>query len=430
MNEMAVNVLLIFVFILLSAFFSSSEMIFSTANKMRLRQRYEDKPTIFAKWANELSNKYEDMLSTVLVCNNLVNSAMSSVCTLIVVHLLGEGFIWVSVLSATLLLLIFGEIAPKIIAKAMADKAIYYYALPMKVLNIVFFPLNKLVMLFVSLVSKIWKKAKTDTETMTEDDLESMIELAESEGVIEEDRSDLLQNALNFDEVLAYQIITPRVDMLYLDIEDDYNEILEVISKSSFSRIPFYKGTVDNIIGILHLNRFYKALSSIGQEDERVDIESILLEPVFVHKTMPLPQVLSKMKEEKVHMVIVTDEYGGTMGILTMEDVLEQIVGEIWDESDEVEVEITELSDTEYDVSGDMRIFDFFDFFDLEDAEFEDDNATVGGWVTDMLEGEVEEGSQLSFENLKINVTEMSSRRIERLHVLVNKVEEEEEDLF
>ncbi len=423
------NVLIIIGLVILSAFFSSSEMSFSASNKMRLKQRFEESPTLAVRWAKDVSDNFEDALSTILICNNLVNTAVSSVSTVIVIELLGEGFGWVSVLAATIILLIFGEIAPKIIAKALADKIIYYYAFPMKILNTIFFPMNKVVVFIVGIISKIWKNSKSDAETMTEDDLESMIELAESEGVIEEDRSDLLQNALNFDEVLAYQIITPRVDMLYLDIEDDYNDILEVISQSNFSRIPFYEGTVDNIIGILHLNRFYKALTSIG-EDQRVNIRSILLEPVFVHKTMPLPQVLSKMKEEKVHMVIVTDEYGGTMGILTMEDVLEQIVGEIWDESDEVEVEITEISDTEYNVSGDMRIFDFFDFFDLEDAEFEDDNATVGGWVTDMLEGEVDEGSTLSFENLTIKVIEMSSRRIERLNILVSEPEEEKEELF
>ncbi len=409
---MSLYVILMVLLVLLSAFFSSSEMTFSSSNKLRLKQRYEENPTLTVRWAKHVSDRFEDLLSTVLICNNLVNTATSTVGTLIVEELLGEGFAIVSTLCVTLILLIFGEIAPKIIAKALADKAVYYYSVPMRILNTVFFVPNKVVVFVVDKVSKIWNNAKSDTESMTEDDLESMIELAESEGVIEEDRSDLLQNALNFDEVLAYQIITPRVDMLYLDIDDDYDEILEVISNSNFSRIPFYEGTVDNIIGILHLNRFYKALSSVGDEDMRVDIRSILLDPVFVHKTMPLPQVLSKMKEEKVHMVIVTDEYGGTMGILTMEDVLEQIVGEIWDESDEVEVEVTEISDTEYNIRGDMRIFDFFDFFDLEDAEFEDDNATVGGWITDMLEGEVFEGAEVSFENLSIKITEMSSRRV------------------
>lgn len=426
---MSFYVLLMILLVLLSAFFSSSEMTFASSNKLRLKQRYEEKPTLAVRWAKDISDKFEDALSTILICNNLVNTATSTVGTLIVAELLGDGFAWVSTLAVTLILLIFGEIAPKIIAKAMADKAVYYYAFPMKILNTVFFPLNKVVVFVVSLISKIWTNKKTDTEAMTEDDLESMIELAESEGVLEEDRSDLLQNALNFDEVLAYQIITPRVDMLYLDIDDDYNDILEVIYQSNFTRIPFYEGTVDNIIGILHLNRFYKALSSIGEE-QRVDIRSILLEPVFVHKTMPLPQVLSKMKEEKVHMVIVTDEYGGTMGILTMEDVLEQIVGEIWDESDVVEVEVTEISDNEYNISGDMRIFDFFDFFDLEDAEFDDDNATVGGWLTDLLEGEVEEGSGTIFENLTIRVIEMSSRRIERINVLVGEQIKEAEELF
>ena len=423
------NYVLIVLLLLLSAFFSASETAFSSSNKLRLKQRYEDNPTLLVRWAKGIADKFEDTLSTVLICNNLVNTASSSLATIVVISLLGDNFVWVATVVMTLLVLIFGEIVPKIVSKALADKAIYFFAIPMKILTIIFFPLNKVVVFIVDVISKIWKEAATDTDVVTEDDLESMIELAESEGVIEEERSDLLQNALNFDEVLAYQIITPRVDMLYMDIDDDYSEICEGIRESKFSRIPFYEDTVDNIIGILHLNRFYKALASIG-EDQRVNIKSILMEPVFVHKTMPLPQVLSKMKEKKVHMVIVTDEYGGTMGILTMEDVLEQIVGEIWDESDEVEVEVTEISETEYDVSGDMRIYDFFDYFDLEDVEFDDDNATLGGWVVHMLEGEADEGSVLTFENLTVTVTEMSSRRVERLHVHVSEPEEEEEDLF
>ncbi len=424
-----INILLIVFLVALSAFFSSSEMAFLSANKMRMKQKYEDSPTFLVKCAKGITDKFEDTLSTILICNNLVNTASSSLATLVVIGALGESFAWIATIVMTLIVLIFGEIVPKIVAKALADKVVYFFAFPMKILNTVFFPLNKIVVFIVSVLSKIWKRAAERSDIVTEDDLESMIELAESEGVIEEDRSDLLQNALNFDEVLAYQIITPRVDMVYLDIDDDYSDIVEVITGSKFSRIPFYEDTVDNIIGILHLNRFYKALASIG-EDQRVNIRSILMEPVFVHKTMPLPQVLSKMKETKVHMVIVTDEYGGTMGILTMEDVLEQIVGEIWDESDDVEVEVTEISESEYDISGDMRIFDFFDFFDLEDAEFDDDNATVGGWITDMLEGDVVEKSTLTFENLTITVTEMSSRRIDRLHVHVGEIEEEEIDLF
>mgnify|MGYP003294007841 CR=1 FL=1 len=283
-----------------------------------------------------------------------------------------------------------------------------------------------LIKAFVGLVSKMWEKNISDSESVSEDDFENIIDIVEDEGVLDEEQCDLLQNALDFDEVLAYEIITHRIDMDAIDIRDPYEVNLRKIEETIYSRLPVYEDTTDNIIGVLHLNHFYKAYVEKG----KVNLRDLLLPVNFVHKTMPLPDVLEKMKENKCHMVVVLDEYGGTMGILTMEDVLEQIVGEIWDESDEVEVEITEISDTEYNVSGDMRIFDFFDFFDLEDAEFEDDNATVGGWVTDMLEGEVDEGSTLSFENLTIKVIEMSSRRVERLNILVSEPEEEKEELF
>ena len=235
---------------------------------------------------------------------------------------------------------------------------------------------------------------------------------------MDEESCDLLQNALDFDEVLAYEVITPRVDMEALDIRDPYEVNLKKIMQTTYSRLPVYEDTPDNIIGILHLNRVYKQLV----DDERINIRKIMLPVTFVHKTMPLPDVLEKMKDNKFHMVVVLDEYGGTMGILTMEDVLEQLVGEIWDETDDIEREFVCIDETHFEAEGDMRIYDFFDEFDMdidEDEEFEADNITVGGWVISMLDGEIKKDDSFLYENLKITVLDADEKRVEKIAIEV-----------
>ena len=277
----------------------------------------------------------------------------------------------------------------------------------------------------INLISRLWESKTANPEAISEDDLENIIDIVEDEGVLDEEQCDLLQNALDFDTVLAYEIITPRVDMDALDIRDPYEINVEKIAETSYSRIPVYEDTPDNIIGVLHLNHFYKEYVDGG----RVNIRALLRPATYVHKTMPLPDVLEKMKETKSHLVIVLDEYGGTMGILTMEDVLEQLVGEIFDESDEIEREFVCLDDTHFEADGDMRLYDFFDEFEIdidEDEEFENDNSTVGGWTVTMLEGEAKEGDQFRFENLLITVKAAEEHRVER--ILVEELEEESEE--
>ena len=241
--------------------------------------------------------------------------------------------------------------------------------------------------------------------------------------MLDEEQCDLLQNALDFDTVLAYEVVTPRVDLEAIDIHDPYEKNVKKILDSTYSRLPVFEDTPDNIIGILHLNHFYKEYVA----NDRVNIRSLLLPVTYVHKTMPLPDVLEKMKDSKSHMVVVLDEYGGTMGILTMEDVLEQLVGEIWDETDEIEREFICIDDTHFEADGDMRIYDFFDEFDIdidEDENFEYDDSTVGGWTMTMLDGEASKGDSFIYKNLKITVIKAEEHRVWR--VAVEKLPEEE----
>lgn len=336
---------------------------------------------------------------------------------------------WVATVVMTIVVLIFGEITPKVLAKQMAEQFCLITAVPIYILSVILSPISWMINGFVKLSSFLWKSNIADTDAVSEDDFENIIDIVEDEGVLDEEQCDLLQNALDFDEVLAYEIITPRVDMDALDIRDPYEVNVRKINDCIYSRMPVFEDTPDNIIGILHLNRFYKEFVA----KERVNIREMLLEVTFVHKTMPLPDVLEKMKETKTHMVVVLDEYGGTLGILTMEDVLEQLVGEIFDESDEFEREFVCIDDTHFEADGDMRIYDFFDEFDIdvEDEESMEDTATLGGWVVSMLDGEINEGDSFTFENLRFTVKKADEKRIEKIEVEeLPKPEEDDEDEF
>lgn len=409
------------------AFFSATEIAFSSANAIRLKNRKKNNGSLGHLTAMKILESYDDYLSTVLIGNNIANMAISSLATIIVVDMWSEKYTWVSTLAVTLLVLTFGEIIPKVLAKQMPEDFCVIAALPIYILSWILKPLNIVVTGFVNLVSKLWQSGVSDSEAVSEDDFENIIEIVEDEGVLDEEQCDLLQNALDFDEVLAYEIITHRVDLDALDIRDPYEINVKKCCETTFSRLPVFEDNADNIIGILHLNHFYKKFV----EGKKVNIRELLIPAVTVHKTMPLPDVLDKMRETKRHMVVVLDEYGGTMGIVTMEDVMEQLVGEIWDENDEIEREFVEVGENKYEADGDMRVYDFFDEFDIdieEDEDFELDSATIGGWAQTMLDGEAEEGSQFSFENLVITVLQVDGIRIERLGVEIIPHEDEDDD--
>ena len=422
MNE-SLRYLSIVLLILLSAFFSATEIAFASVNSARLKAMRQKKDTLALSLAAKIVDDYENMLGAVLIGNNLVNIAASSIATLIVMDYLGAGYAWVATLVMTLLVLTFGEIIPKVLAKQFAESFSVAVAIPIYVLSVILRPITIIMMAFINLVSKLWQSSVADPDAVSEDDFENIIDIVEDEGVLDEEQCDLLQNALDFDTVLAYEVVTPRVDMEAIDIHDPYEKNVKKILDSTYSRLPVFEDTPDNIIGILHLNHFYKEYVS----NDRVNIRSLLLPVTYVHKTMPLPDVLEKMKDSKSHMVVVLDEYGGTMGILTMEDVLEQLVGEIWDETDEIEREFICIDDTHFEADGDMRLYDFFDEFDIdidEDENFEYDDSTVGGWTMTMLDGEASKGDSFTYKNLKITVIKAEEHRVWR--VAVEKLPEEE----
>lgn len=415
----------IVILIFFSAFFSGTEIAFASVNPARLKSKRQQKDNLALTLAEKIVDNYENTLSAVLVGNNLVNIASSSIATLIVMNLKLPS--WVATVVMTFIVLIFGEIIPKVLAKQMAEQICYITSIPIYILSVILKPVTWLIMGIVKVGSFFWKNSVSDSDSVSEEDFENIIDIVEDEGVLDEEQCDLLQNALEFDEVLAYEIITPRVDMEAIDIRDAYEVNIKKLEEATYTRVPVYEDTPDNIIGILHLNHFYKSFVS----EEKVNIRELLLPVHHVHKTMSLPDVLEKMKETKSHMVVVLDEYGGTMGILTMEDVLEQLVGEIFDEGDDMEREFVCLDETHYEADGDMRVYDFFDEFDIdieEDEEFETDTATLGGWLITMLEGEPEEDDEFIFENIKLTIKKTDGRRIERVSAEIIEIEEDKED--
>lgn len=403
----------------LAAFFSAAEMAFASANRIRLENAAENGDRS-AKVACAIFNKYEDMLSTVLICNNLVNIAASSIASVIALLLVGDGnsglATTIASVTITLLIIIFGETMPKIVAKKNANRYSTNFAYIVRGLMFILKPILFVIVGAINFITKPFKGERpVDEQEAAALELVSIIETVEGEGVIDEERSELLQAALDFSDISASEIMTSRVDMLSIDIDDDWDEIMETILSSSYSRLPVYEDSIDNIIGVLYLNHFFKAISGA----EQIDIRPLLLTPCFVYKTLKLPAVLAEMRKSRTHIAIVTDEYGGSMGLVSMEDVFEELVGEIWDETDEIEEEVIERAENLYELDGDMSMGDFLEMLDWDENAIDTESATVGGWTIESLEHFPVRGEKMSYENLTVIILEVSGQRVERVLVKV-----------
>lgn len=399
-----------------SAFFSGSEIAYASANKVRLKKAAEV-GNKRAKTAYYISEHFDDALTTILIGNNLVNIAASSISTVIAISLMGESGTIVATIVMTIIILTFGEIAPKIIAKQQCDKFVLLVSFPLRFLIYILKPVIVVVVGFVNLVSKLWKKDNNNEPSITEEELVSIIESVEEEGVIDSERSDLLQSALEFSDISVEEILTPRTDMMAININDSMDSIIETVLESPYSRIPVYDDSIDNIIGILHMGRFFRKLV----DNKEIDIRSILIDACFVHKTMKLPDLFDELKDRRLQMAIVTDEYGGTMGCITMEDILEELVGDIWDEADEIVNDFKIIDENTYEVSGDLSLRDFFDYVDIDDRDFESDYSTVGGWAMEMIDDIPSIGDIFKYKNLTIKVIELDGMRVTKLAVFAEK---------
>ncbi len=405
-----------------SAFFSSTEIAFASVNKTRLKRSAEE-GVVRAKWALEISEHYDKALCTILIGNNLVNIASSSVATVIAMSLVGDAGVAIATGIMTVLLLIFGEILPKQLAKQFCDSYAPATAPLLRLFMVITSPLVYLFMKMIAVLSHLWGGGQHD-EGITIEDLTSIIETVEEEGVIDEDCSELLHSAIEFDETEVREIITHRVDMLALDINDDPDEIIAAALESRYSRIPIYDDSVDNIIGILQVNHLLREL----MDGQKPNIGNLITDVEFVPQSKKLPAVLEQLRQHKNHIAVVTDDYGGTLGIVTMEDILEELVGDIWDETDEIDPDITEETENGFTMDGSMMLSDFLAHIEVEDEELEDHITTVGGWATEVMGDYPDEGQSFRYRDYVITVEETDEFRVTKLRVLHDPQEETEDE--
>ena len=409
--------------IALSAFCSSSEMAYSSCNTIRL-EGMKDDGSKRASLALLITERFDDALSAILIGNNLANIGASSLASVLVILITGgEEYAWLATLILTILVIIFGETIPKISTKKNPNTVALRHAPVVRFLMVALWPLIWLVVKLIHLITCKLPEQDAGSPEEAVEELQSIIETAEVEDVLDEDQSELLQAAIDFADVSALEVMTARVDVCAIDIDDDWDDILAVIEEAPYSRLPVYEDSIDNIIGVLYLNHFLKALS----DGDRVDIRKLLMPTCYVYKTMKLPAVLNQLRRAKQHLAIVTDEYGGTLGVLSMEDVLEQIVGDIWDETDTVEQEMVCRGEGEYELEGSMLLADFLDTLGINEDAFEAESSTVGGWTLEMFGGFPHVGDSFRHENMTVTVLGMvDGRRVGKVLVQVDPEEKEE----
>lgn len=399
-----------------SAYFSATETAFSSLNKTRIKTLAEDGHKR-AKLVLKLSNDYDRLISTILIGNNIVNILAASLGTLMFVKLLGEDIgATVSTVVVTVVVLIFGEISPKSIAKDFPEKFAMFSAPIIQFLIWILTPLNFLFWLWKKFLSLFLKKK--DDEKLSQAELLMFVEEVQEGGSIDTNEGHLLRNAIEFGDLKAEDILTHRVDLEALPVDATPEEVAEQFENSKFSRLPVYKEDIDHIVGILHLKDFY-GINGITTQP----ISEIMTPPLFIHRTEKISDLLKQLQATKSHMAVVVDEYGGTLGIVTMEDILEELVGDIWDEHDDVLEDVRNIGYDTYRVNCSMSIDDFCQQFDI-DAQSE--SSTVNGWISEQLDKIPEKGDKFSYKNLDITVTDIDSHRPLFVSVHVNPVEEDE----
>ncbi|MBR6632854.1 MAG: HlyC/CorC family transporter [Clostridia bacterium] len=416
-GSIAIQIVALIILVSLSAFFSASETAFLTFSKSKMKTEAEE-GNKKAKLVMKLNEKYDKLLSTILVGNNIVNILATSMATVLFTSIITNGDIAVTISTVvmTLLVLLFGEITPKTLAKKSSYKVSKNFVKPLNFICAILTPLTYLFNLWQKLIVNIVKDE--DDQSVTEEEIITVVEEAAIGGEIDEQESELIKNVIRFSDLAVNDILTPRVDVVAVEKGWDRQKIAAVFSQSEFSRLPVYDETIDNIIGILYQKDFYSDTSSPVSQ---------LVKPVkSIFTSMKISKLLRYFQETNCHMVVVNDEYGGTAGIVTLEDVLESIVGEIYDEHDEVVEDIVTLSDTKYKVLGSVAIDKFMEFFELEEEIEDSDVTTFSGFVAHNL-GEIPEEATFEYKNLKITITNTDANRLVDAEVEVFPKEEPEE---
>ncbi|MDF0726872.1 hemolysin family protein [Cytobacillus sp. S13-E01] len=414
MAELPLNtIILLVVLIFLSAFFSSSETAFSSVNRIRLKN-YVDENRRGSKKALYISDNFDKALSTILVGNNIVNIAAASISAKVATDLFGgnTGLV-VSTVVMTILILIFGEVLPKSFAKENAESFTLQISGVLLLLMRIFTPITYLFVLLKNMASKLIKSTN-ESPSVTEEEIKVMIDLSEEEGVIDNKEKELVHRSLDFNDILVGEILTPRIDMSAIEVSQPIDDVLAMFLEERYSRVPVYEDNIDNIIGVLSEREF---LSHLVQKKEII-IRELVRDPFFVVESMKISMLLPELQKSKTHMAIVVDEFGGTSGLITLEDILEEIVGEIWDEHDEKIKIFNKIDDNNYEFNAEIPLDEFVKIMNVEEPE--STYHTLGGWIFESIERVPSNGEQFDYVNLTLTVTEVENRRIRKVMVNIN----------
>ena len=412
----ALQILFLVLLILFSAYFGASETAFSSYNKARMKNDAEDGDKK-AKKVLKLSENYEKLISAILIGNNIVNIIATSISTLLFVSLIKNGdlAVTVSTIVMTVTVLIFGEITPKTIAKKAPERMAKRFSKPLSAILTLLTPLTAIFSVWQRFILKVLKAE--DESGVTEEEIITVVEEAASGGEIDEQESELIKNVIKFSDLDVNDILTPRVDMAAVEIGWDRQRIAEVFSETEFSRLPVYEESLDKIVGILYQKDFYN--------DSSLPVSQLIKPVKFIFSSMKISRLLKLFQESKCHMVVVNDEYGGTEGIVTLEDVLESLVGEIYDEHDEVVEDILQISENTYRALGSTAMDKLYETFDLQEVPEDSDITTLSGFAAHQLEKIPEEGDSFEYENLNITITKTDSNRVIESRIVVSEKEEE-----
>ena len=419
LSELLPSIVAMVFCVIMSAYFSATETAFSSLNKTRLKALSE-KGNKKADLALSLEEKYDKLISTILIGNNIVNITLASIGTLMFVKIMQgdqDAGATLSTVVVTVTVLIFGEITPKSIAKDNPEKFAMFSAPFLHALMVVLTPINFLFSQWKKLISKIFRVSE-DTK-MSQEELLLLVEEVQQEGSIDESEGELLKNAIEFRDQVAEDILTHRTDLEAVCVDTDKEEVARVFTQSRFSRLLVYEENIDNIVGVLNIKDFYM---NSGITDK--PLQEVMTPPIFIHQSEKIRDLLNQLRAAKTHIAVVIDEYGGTLGIVTMEDILEELVGEIWDEHDEVQESFKMLSENTYLADCMVNLDEFADCFDVE---IESESVSLGGWVMEQLGGIPEVGENFTYENLHITVTELDAHRVSYVTVIKQEITEEEE---
>ncbi len=421
MSRILLQILPILVCLLLSAYFSATETAFNSLNKIRLKNLAE-KGNSRAQLVLDLEERYDNVLSTILIGNNVVNIAGTSLITIFFVRMLGEEIgASAATIVMTVVVLIFGEVSPKSIAKEMPEKTAMFSAPFLNALMHLLTPFNFLFSQWKRFLTWVFH---TEEDTgITEEEFLTFVEEAKQDGGIDEQEGSLIRNAVEFTEMEAIEIATPRIDVSGIAEDADLREVDQMFTETMFSRLPVYRDTLDHITGIIYQKDFYNNVYHRGGT-----IRDIIRPALFVAENKKLGQLLKELQENKMHLAVIVDEFGQTAGIVTMEDILEELVGEIWDEHDEVVEKLEQVSDREYLVEGSANVQKVFHRLGIHDEDTEKiDAVTVSGWVME-LAGEIPQpGGCYRWKNFEIRVLKMDERRVEKIKMTADEAENEKE---